>query len=58
MTYKLEITYRSVANLDFDSESEAREWMDSWYKQDYHGLNWSTDEATEMVLTNTRCFLL
>jgi hypothetical protein len=51
MTYKLEITCRSVANLDFDSESEAREWMDSWYRQDYRGLNWSTDEATEMVLT-------
>ena len=51
MTYTLEITTKSVATLDFETEDDARNWMESWEEQDYNNLDWSDDEATEMVLT-------
>jgi len=52
MTYKLTITTTSVATLDFENEEDARNWMESWEEQDYRNLDWSSDEATEMVLEN------
>jgi len=52
VSYRLTITATTIATINFESEESARDWMESWEEQDYKNLNWSDDEATEMVLEN------
>jgi uncharacterized protein (DUF1330 family) len=57
MTYQLTITTSNVATVEFETEDDARNWMDTWETQDYQSLNWE-EHATEMVLTDSNEKLL
>ena len=53
MTYQLTIITKTVATLNFETEKDARSWMDSWEEQDYKNLDWE-QHATEMELTDDK----
>ena len=53
MSYQLTIIASTVATLNFETEENARLWMDSWEEQDYKNLDWQ-QHATEMELVNDK----
>lgn len=57
MPYQLTITASTVATLNFETEKDARSWMDSWEEQDYKNLDWE-QHATEIELIDDKGKLL
>jgi len=51
MTYQLTITYKLEATLKFETEKNARNWMDNWEDYDPKSLDW-WEHATEMELVD------